>query len=157
MYFLIKNILRQKFEIEYSFGAQHIKDAPAWILVLGNYTVIGVLSFLLIIYHLKKNQLPNVLLTALLTFVCFSKVLSPQFFIWFLPLMIFFIEEKVQLALFSIIAALSGYIFIHYGELMAQAPWAWWSLSLRNVLIIIWFGMRLRNHITDRSPSNNSN
>lgn len=147
LHFLIQRLANQPMVIEYTFGAQHLRDVPTWILFLANYAVIGFLSLLLIIYYYKKNPLPEIFISALLVFLCFSKVLSPQFFIWLLPLLIFFIEEKIQLALFTLIAGLSGYIFIHYGELMAQATWAWWSLSLRNVALMGWVMMRFKHHL----------
>ena len=147
LHFLIQRFSDQKMIIEYTFGAQHLRDVSGWIVFLANYSVIGFLSLLLIIYYFKKNPLPEIFLTAILVFICFSKVLSPQYFIWLIPLLLFFIEEKIQLVLFLLIAGISSYVFIHYGELMAQAPWAWWSLSLRNVALVGWVSMRLKNHL----------
>lgn len=147
LHFLLQKLGDQKMIIEYSFGAQHLKAVPAWIVFLSNYTVIGFLSLLLLIYYFKKNHLPDILISALLVFLCSSKVLSPQYFIWLVPLLIFFIEEKFELALFSLIAGLSGYIFIYYGDLMAQASWAWWFLSLRNLALIIWVALRFKSHL----------
>ncbi len=147
LHFLIQRFNDQKMIIEYTFGAQHLKDVAGWIVILANYSVIVFLSLLLMIYYFKKNPPSEIFLTALLVFICFSKVLSPQYFIWLIPLLIFFIEEKIQLALFVLIAALSNYVFVYYGELMAQAPWAWWSISLRNLALVCWVMMRFKKHL----------
>jgi hypothetical protein len=147
LHFLLQKLSNQNLVMEYSFGAQHLKEVSPWITFLANYAVIGFLSLLLIIFYFKKNSLPDILLSALLVFLCFSKVLSPQYFIWFIPLLIYFIEEKIQLTIFVLITGISGYIFIQYGELMAQAPWAWWSLSLRNVALVVWVMLRFKNHL----------
>jgi hypothetical protein len=147
LHFLMQLFNDQKMIIEYSFGAQHLKDVSGWIVFLANYSLVGFLSLLFIIYYFKKNPLPEIFITALLVFICFSKVLSPQYFIWLIPLLIFFIEENIELALFLLIAAISNYVFIHYGELMAQASWAWWCISLRNVALVCWVMMRFKNHL----------
>ncbi|MBA2404852.1 MAG: hypothetical protein H0V66_08785 [Bdellovibrionales bacterium] len=147
LHYLLQLMANSKMEIEYSFGAQHIKQVPGWIFMLANYLVIAFLALLLLIFTLKRNPLPEVFVTALLVFLCFSKVLSPQFLIWLIPLIFFFIDKKIQLIFFVIIAALSGYVFIHYGELMAQEAWAWWCINLRNGLLISWVTLRFRGHI----------
>lgn len=147
LYFLMQKFQGLGMQIEYAFVSQQLKDVPEWILFLANYSILVFLSLLLLLFYFKKNSLPQYLLTSLLVFMCFAKVLSPQYFIWLMPLMIFFIEEKLQLFLFALITAISGYILIHYGELMAQAPWAWWSLTIRNLALILWVILRFKGHL----------
>lgn len=143
-HFLLKKAAQGSMGIEYSFGAQHLTDVSPWLLNLANYSVMISLICLFFFYLFKKIPLPKILITSLLVFLGFSKVFSPQFLIWFIPLTWFFIEDKIELTLFVIISLLTTSIFVRYGDLMHQVSWAWWTLVFRNLLMFLWMGIRFQ-------------
>ena len=144
LYYILLFFSGQKIALDYSFGAQHVKYIPDWILFLANYSIIFILIFFFLAFLFKKIPLDEILLTSLLAFLCFSKVLSPQYLIWFLPLMIFFIDQKLELSLFMLSCFLSGLIFMNYGDFIALKPWTWWALNIRNLLLMFWLGIRIK-------------
>lgn len=147
--------LMQKFnggiiQPEYNYGAQHLKDVSTTLVFLANYTVIamlGILFFMFIFLNINLNQM---LLTSMVVFITFGKVLSPQFLIWFIPLIFFFVDSKKEVIIFGLISLLTGPVIFNYGAFINQAPWAWWSIALRNLLLLSWVGLRFQHLLSYR-------
>lgn len=145
--FLIQHFKGAPLALEYNYGAQHLKNVSPWLVILANYSVIFVLGILFLKYLFFKADLSQILLTSLIVFVTFGKVLSPQFFIWFIPLIFFFVDSEIELAFFSMICLLSAPIIFNYGDLINQKNWAWWCMTERNLLLMGWTFVRFQKLI----------
>lgn len=140
LHFIFQQFSKQPLMLEYSFGAQHLKFVPLWLKNLANYSFLFVISIMMLLTCLKAIPLKSIFLSTLLIFLSFSKVFSPQFLLWFIPLFIFDEIPKKDWIIFGFICLLTALVFIKYGDLMNQKPWAWWTLVARNGLLIYFTG-----------------
>jgi Glycosyltransferase family 87 len=85
--------------------------------------------------HTLATSSALVLLTGLVT----SKVLSPQYLIWVLPILPLAVRPKRWLVwtLFAVVGLVTYYIYpLHYPELLALDPLAITTLAVRNSLLV---------------------
>jgi uncharacterized membrane protein len=132
----------------FSYGSWNLTGATADAIAKLSTYITGV--FLLIsywfMYSLTKKGRPNILqvgtfsLLAVLVTLITSKVLSPQYIIWLVPLLPL-CAGRWRFAIwpiFGVIGILTFYIFpVHYNELIYLESWAVRVLLIRDALLIV--------------------
>ena len=77
-------------------------------------------------------------------FVAFGKVLSPQYVIWLLPLVVILDAVRARIALAALLVALGlSQIEFAYGDQLKVGAWPVWCLLPRNLLLVGVFGLLL--------------
>jgi uncharacterized membrane protein len=133
---------------------------------LGISVFLLLMGYCLIYYRMKteKNHLPEIGAYSLLVIsilVITSKILSPQYLIWLLPLLPLLSGRKRYIiwALFAVTGALSYYIYpVLYLELGNFNSWASIVLLIRNiclVLLTVFTGVSLLRMRTNRQSIEN--
>lgn len=143
LHFMIQKLSHHPMMIEYSFGAQHLKNVPWWLTTIANYSFLVILLILMTLFYFKDIPLRRILFSTLMIFLAFSKVFSPQFLLWLIPLFILEQNSIKDLLIFGVMCLLTMFIFVDYGALMHQKTWAWWCLVARNGLLIYLVGTNI--------------
>jgi uncharacterized membrane protein len=94
-------------------------------------------GFVLLLRRVEPGPL---FLTSVAGFLAFTKVLSPQYLVWLIPLVPF--GGAVAAAILLAILALAQSWYFHYRDLWAIGPEVW-TLLARNVLLLVLYGLLL--------------
>jgi uncharacterized membrane protein len=88
-----------------------------------------------------RERLVAYSVAAVTAFLAFSKVFSPQFVIWLVPL-VPLVRQRVAVASFVAAIGLTGLYFPrHYWSLAALAPTQSWELLVRDLLVVAVFAL----------------
>lgn len=105
-------------------------------------TLVGLLALYILYYknwsrcQRHRQMLVNYTVGVILIFVVFNKVLSPQYLIWFWPL-IPLTGSVLAPGLFVLAATLTTALYpMNFGDLTSMAPWAVGTLTVRNALLL---------------------
>lgn len=96
------------------------------------------------------RALPTALYTVLLALMIGSKVLSPQYFIWLLPVVAVVTIDDLTLGALGFATLLATQIEFpfFYGRLITLQPSALWVVSARNLLLVATFAAAVRRLAT---------
>jgi hypothetical protein len=130
------------------YGAYHIYEPVPWLLKIANLAPIAALLLLYVACLWKKargSSLPwnKIFFLAVLLFIIFCKVLSPQYLIWLtclFPLCGYRLGRSADwpfLALYTASLGLTATLFHDYMRLVKMDPLMWNILNSRNALLIL--------------------
>ena len=86
-----------------------------------------------------RGRLPLAFAAAVAGFLAFTKVFSPQYLVWLVPLVVVS-GEPVALVLTAVSLVLAQVWFFHYHALFRLA-WPTWLLAVRDLLVVAVFGV----------------
>ena len=89
-----------------------------------------------------RGRLPLAFAAAVAGFLAFTKVFSPQYLVWLVPLVVAS-GEAVALVLTAISLVLAQVWFFHYHALFRLA-WPTWLLAVRDLLVVAVFAVLTR-------------
>ena len=110
-----------------------------------------------------RGRLPLAFAAAVAGFLAFTKVFSPQYLVWLVPLVVA-VGEAISLVLVAVSLVLAQVWFFHYHALFRLA-WPTWLLAVRDLLVVAVFavlayalarGQPVRRKIRTPSRSNTS-
>jgi hypothetical protein len=153
--FLVGRALgRTNVTVGYSHVSHAIIAHGAWAVAVlsGPITLVAVGGVLWLLYRRRRylratpRALPTALYAVLLALMVGSKVLSPQYFVWLLPVIALVTLDDVVLSVLSLaMLALTQVEFpTWYGRLIMLETEPLWIVAARNVLLVVVFGLALR-------------
>jgi hypothetical protein len=152
--FLVGKALgRTTVAVGYSHVSHEIIAHGAWAVAVlsGPITLLAVGGVLWLLYRRRRflratpRALPTALYAVLLALMVGSKVLSPQYFVWLLPVIVLVTIDDLVLGVLSLaVLALTQIEFpAWYGRLIMLQTEPLWIVAARNLLLVCVFGLAL--------------
>ena len=109
-------------------------DAVAAVLLVLEAFAVATVWFLYARLGDLRGRLPLAFAAAVAGFLAFTKVFSPQYLVWLLPLVVA-AAEPVAIALAAVAVVLAQVWFFHYGALF-RLEWPVWLLFARDLVMV---------------------
>lgn len=151
---------------EFSYGSWNVVSQVSPVLAKMSFFVMGTLMSLVLVHSLAVAQngsptdgdIPRQALLMVMAFIIGGKVLSPQYLLWLIPLLVIALREdsryrrKVWVA-FALLTLISFLIYpVNYKGLIDLRLWPSLLILARNGLLLAVFYLLLKNGSVNRQP-----